>query len=53
MMIEKVLCKSISFALTFEACAFNFNFDELLKAEREAETFDLKSTEDLKKALNI
>ena len=50
-MIEKASCKSVSFALTFEPCVFDF--DKLLKAEREAETLDLKSVEDLEKALNM
>ena len=52
-MIEKVLCKSISFVSTLEACAFDFDFDELLKAEREAEILDLKNVENLEEALNM
>ena len=53
MMIEKTSCKSVSFALTIEAYAFDFDFDELLKAERETETHDLKNVENLEEALNI
>ena len=53
MMIEKVLCKSVFFTLTLETCAFDFDFDELLKAEREVKTFDLKSAENIKETLNM
>ena len=53
MMIEKASCKSISFASILETCVFDFNFDELLKAEREAETLDLKNVENLKETLNM
>ena len=50
-MIEKVLCKSVFFVLTFKT--YVFDFDEFLKAEREVKTFDLKSAENLKKILNM
>ena len=51
MMIEKVLCNSISFTLIFETCTFDF--DEFLKIEREAENLALKDVENLKKVLNM